>query len=74
MTRCADTGCDREATRELYGIAMCEAYYVEALEHSAHLVTVEHQRVVSEEIRKTARRVRAAGGFLHKHLGRADGG
>ena len=30
---------------------MCEAYYVEALEHSAHLVTVEHQKSVVEEIR-----------------------
>jgi hypothetical protein len=35
--KCSDPGCEREATRELRGIPMCEAYYVEALEHSAHL-------------------------------------
>lgn len=36
--KCSDPNCDKAATRELLGLAMCEAYYVEALEHSAHIV------------------------------------
>jgi hypothetical protein len=29
---------------------MCDAYYVEALEHSAHLVVTEHQEVLASEL------------------------
>ena len=35
--KCADPACGKKATRELRGIPMCDEYYIEALEHSAHL-------------------------------------
>jgi len=35
--KCSDPACKRRATRELRSIPMCEAYYIEALEHGAHL-------------------------------------
>ena len=35
--KCSDPECDNAATRELYGIPMCEAYYLEVLEHCGHI-------------------------------------
>lgn len=35
--KCSDPECDNADTRELYGIRMCEAYYLEALEHCGHI-------------------------------------
>ena len=48
--KCADPSCRKRATRTLHGIPMCEAYYIEAIEHSAHIVTVLHQPYVVKEI------------------------
>ena len=48
--KCADSSCRKRATRTLHGIPMCEDYYIEAIEHSAHIVTVLHQPYVVKEI------------------------
>jgi hypothetical protein len=37
--KCSDPECDKTATRELYGIPMCEDYYVEAIEHCGHILS-----------------------------------
>ena len=37
--KCSEPECDKTATRELYGIPICEAYYVEAIEHCGHILS-----------------------------------
>jgi len=44
--KCSDPECDKTATRELYGISMCEAYYVEAVEHCGHILSAVPKPIV----------------------------
>ena len=37
---------------------MCEAYYLEALEHSAHIVTVLHQQQLCQDIKAREAHIR----------------
>lgn len=38
QVRCAE-GCGKEAKHTLHDIPMCESYFIDALEHSAHITT-----------------------------------
>ena len=64
MNACFDDGCHAPATRELNGFPMCTRHYIEALEHSAHIVC----RPVGLLLRETARREELALGRLQDVL------
>ena len=54
--KCADPACGEQATRELLGVPMCEDYYIEALEHGAHIVTEVHAEELVAEMAKRRHR------------------
>ena len=49
--KCADPSCRKRATRTLHGIPMCEDYYIEAIEHSAHILALDYVRELSKAAR-----------------------
>src|SRR6266704_5786616 len=48
---CFDTNCASPADRELHGLRMCTPHYVEALEHSAHIVCLPMPALIAKAVR-----------------------
>lgn len=65
--KCSDPECGKQATRELLGVQMCEAYYIEALEHSAHLLTEHHMEEEIEYQRKRLETRNKTSEALHRY-------
>ncbi len=48
---CFDTNCASPADRELHGLRMCTPHYIEALEHSAHIVCLPMPVLIAKAVR-----------------------
>lgn len=47
--KCYDISCNKEAIYDIRGIKMCSDHYIEALEHSADIVTPEFNQLLRDE-------------------------
>jgi len=54
---CYVPGCEAAAPHELLGLRVCTPHYIEALEHSAHIVPKTYLKRLSEELDHARRRL-----------------